>query len=221
MHDPPATVLQPENRRAAQQKSRALVGSTDLRLESLELVNTRELRREVLRKPVEAEGSTVSVVRRCAGHRVADLRPAALRRPERVRKSDVVALREQRLQRGWISTEEFVDGAMRLLDERGEILRLFDVLNLAHQSMSPGRGAGARRRARVLALSVTSREAISRVLDAHRTGSPSFAACSCANTSGACARGSSSVAPMKRLTRPRAGYLYSQPGRGHAAALRT
>lgn len=137
MHDPPATVLESKNRRAAQREGGALFGSTNLRFESLEFVNARELRREVLRECVEAEGSTVAVVRRCTGHRVADLREAALRRPKRVCKSDIVALREQRLQRGWISAEEVVDGAMRLLDERGEILWLFHVLNLAHQDMSP------------------------------------------------------------------------------------
>jgi hypothetical protein len=107
--DLPSVILSTKDRRAAKRDRSCLVAPTHLRLKAFELVDAGEFRREVLSETIEPDRSTISVVRGRAGHRVADLRPSALGRPERVRKSDVVALREKRLQRGWISASEGVD----------------------------------------------------------------------------------------------------------------
>ena len=78
---------------------------------------------DVLRNLVEAKHSSISVMVRCPSRCVADLWPPPLGGAERICERHVIALREQRLERCRVALRERVEGLVRLLDERFEIVR--------------------------------------------------------------------------------------------------
>lgn len=121
--DLPPVGLSSEHARASERDRHDLIASAHLRLEALELMDVRNFGCDVLGNLVEAERSSVSVVLRCPSHCVAHLRPPSLGRSERICERHVVALREQRLERCGIALRERIEGLVRLLDERIEIVR--------------------------------------------------------------------------------------------------
>ena len=117
MHDIPALFFTSVERRTTQRDRCDLIAASHLRLESFKLVNAGDVTADVLRELIESDRMAVPVVRCCSRHRVADVRPSALRRAERVRQRHVSRCENSALgeARGHLSRS--VKRLMRLFDD--------------------------------------------------------------------------------------------------------